>query len=463
MVWTLSLLDFVLVIWGGLLTLNLNEMVESSGTRASYFSIGILMALLGGLYVAGMAYAGAYRRLKIRFLPHGFMSASALAVSLGVFLSLLFFFSQDDELNRKNVVFFYVLTLVATMVVRSFMVWWYFSRSGSENLKDKVLVVGTGTRALRICELLDKYSEWGVEVIGYLDPDKERVGQEIDGARVLGTIDSIHTVLKQNVVDEVIVAVPRSKISKIGKIFAACEEEAVNIRLMSDMFDFQVARMRLSIVGGIPLLSFEPVAQHELSLIVKRLFDIFAVTLSLPILIPLFLILSLAVRLDSPGPIFFVQQRVGLRKRLFPMLKFRSMVVDAEAKLKEIEHLNEAEGPIFKIAKDPRVTRVGAFMRKTSLDELPQLINVLLGHMTIVGPRPMSIRDVELFDRGIQRKRFSVRPGLTCLWQISGRSNLPFEKWLELDLAYIDNWSLGLDFKILFKTIPVILKGDGAV
>ena len=169
------------------------------------------------------------------------------------------------------------------------------------------------------------------------------------------------------------------------------------------------------------------------------------------------------IKLDSEGPVFFVQQRVGLRKRLFPMFKFRSMVVDAEAKLKEIEHLNEADGPIFKIAKDPRVTRIGGFMRKTSLDELPQLINVLMGHMALVGPRPMSVRDVELFERGIQRRRFSVRPGLTCLWQISGRSNLPFEKWLELDLAYIDNWSLGLDFKILFKTIPVILKGDGAV
>ncbi len=316
---------------------------------------------------------------------------------------------------------------------------------------------------MRVCELLDKCSEWGVEVVGYLDPDEERFGMTIDGAAVLGGIDKIHEVLKENVVDQVVVAVPRSKLESIGKIFSACEEEGVTVRLMSDMFDFQVDRMRLTIVGGIPLLSFEPVAHDELALLFKRMFDVAAVVAAMPVLIPLFAILAVAVKLDSPGPVFFKQRRVGLRKRIFPMLKFRSMVVDAEEKLKEIEHLNEADGPIFKIAKDPRVTRIGAFMRKTSLDELPQLINVLLGHMTLVGPRPMSIRDVDLFDKGIQRKRFSVRPGLTCLWQISGRSNLPFDKWLELDLAYIDNWSLALDLKILFKTIPVILKGEGAV
>ena len=145
------------------------------------------------------------------------------------------------------------------------------------------------------------------------------------------------------------------------------------------------------------------------------------------------------------------------------MFKFRSMYVDAEERLKEIEHLNEADGPIFKIKDDPRTTRVGRFIRKTSIDELPQLINVLRGEMSLVGPRPMSLRDVDRFDRGIQRKRFSVQPGLTCLWQISGRSNLPFEKWLELDLEYITNWNFWLDVQILFKTIPAVLKSRGAV
>jgi len=182
----------------------------------------------------------------------------------------------------------------------------------------------------------------------------------------------------------------------------------------------------------------------------------------MPVVLPLLAVAGIAIKMDSPGPVVFVQQRVGLKKRYFPMFKLRSMHVDAEEKLKEMEHLNEADGPIFKMKNDPRVTRVGAFIRKTSIDELPQLFNVLRGDMSLVGPRPMSIRDVDLFDRGIQRRRFSVKPGLTCIWQISGRSDLPFHKWLELDLEYIEHWSLGLDFKILFKTPAAVLKSKGA-
>jgi exopolysaccharide biosynthesis polyprenyl glycosylphosphotransferase len=216
-------------------------------------------------------------------------------------------------------------------------------------------------------------------------------------------------------------------------------------------------------MDGIPLLTFDPVAQNEKKLLIKRLMDLILVLGTMPLILPVMALIALAIKLDDGGPIFFVQERVGLRKRLFPMLKFRSMVVDAEAKLKEIEHLNEAEGPNFKITHDPRITRVGRFIRKASLDELPQLLNVIRGHMSLVGPRPMSQRDVELFDKGIQRKRFSVKPGLTCIWQISGRSNLSFERWLELDLKYIDEWNLWMDLKILFKTFPVVLKGSGAV
>jgi exopolysaccharide biosynthesis polyprenyl glycosylphosphotransferase len=231
---------------------------------------------------------------------------------------------------------------------------------------------------------------------------------------------------------------------------------------MADVFNVQVARISLSEIKGIPLLNMEPVAQDSQQLLAKRVFDVTCTLLALPILIPIFLIVAIAIKLDSPGPVFFVQQRVGIRKYIFPMYKFRSMYIDAEEKLKEIEHLNEAEGPIFKIKNDPRITRLGRFIRKTSIDELPQLINVLKGEMSLVGPRPMSIRDVDLFDHGVQRKRFSVQPGLTCIWQISGRSNLPFEKWLELDLEYIENWNFWLDLKILLKTLPAVVKSSGA-
>ena len=180
---------------------------------------------------------------------------------------------------------------------------------------------------------------------------------------------------------------------------------------------------------------------------------------------PIMLLTALLVKLTSPGPIFFVQKRLGLNKRMFHIFKFRTMVMDAEQRLKDLEHLNEANGAVFKIKSDPRITLVGAFLRKTSIDELPQLFNVLKGEMSLVGPRPLQVRDYELFEtycQDWQRKRFSVRPGITCLWQIMGRSSTTFEKWMELDLQYIRTWSLWLDLEILAKTVPAVLKGSGA-
>jgi exopolysaccharide biosynthesis polyprenyl glycosylphosphotransferase len=195
---------------------------------------------------------------------------------------------------------------------------------------------------------------------------------------------------------------------------------------------------------------------------VKRVFDVLGSGIGILLLSPVFLATILAVKLTSRGPIFFKQERFGLNKRTFGMLKFRSMVVDAEARQAALEHLNETSGPAFKIKNDPRITPIGRFIRKFSIDELPQLFNVLLGDMSLVGPRPLPLRDVGKFSEAWLMRRFSVRPGLTCLWQVSGRSNTDFDRWIELDLEYIDGWSLALDTKILFKTVPAVLKGRGA-
>jgi exopolysaccharide biosynthesis polyprenyl glycosylphosphotransferase len=194
----------------------------------------------------------------------------------------------------------------------------------------------------------------------------------------------------------------------------------------------------------------------------KRVLD-FIVSLTLIVFLsPLFLITALLIKLTSRGPVFFLQNRLGLNKRRFRIFKFRTMVPDAEKKMKEIEHLNEVSGPVFKIKNDPRITAIGKFLRKTSIDELPQLFNVLSGDMSLVGPRPLPVRDYEGFNEDWQRRRFSVRPGITCIWQVGGRSSVSFEKWMELDLQYIDKWSLWLDFQILLRTIPAVLKGSGA-
>ena len=299
-----------------------------------------------------------------------------------------------------------------------------------------MLIIGSRDRAKELTKALRTQNVWGMEIIGYLDPDPAAVGGSVDGIPIICSVDDITECLKNNVIDEVIIAIPRSLLTDVEPLVEACETEGIPLRFMADVFDVQVARVSLIQLGNIPLLTLEPVAQDADQLFFKRLFDLTLTLLSMPFVLPFMALVALAIKLDSPGPVLFVQQRVGLRKHLFPMFKFRSMQVDAEEQLKEIEHLNEAEGPIFKMSNDPRVTRVGQFIRKTSIDELPQLFNVIRGEMSLVGPRPMSIRDVDLFNKGIQRKRFSVKPGITCLWQISGRSNLPFEKWLELDLAY---------------------------
>jgi exopolysaccharide biosynthesis polyprenyl glycosylphosphotransferase len=301
-----------------------------------------------------------------------------------------------------------------------------------------------------------------VHIIGFLDPDDPDLFNRRRTDNVLGHVRDFARVLASNVVDEVVIAVPRSMLANLQAITDICEEEGIKLRFMADIYDFDAARIGLDMVDKVPLLSFEPVARDEHALLIKRFVDLTLTIVALPLLIPVFALVAAAIKLDSPGPAVFVQERVGLHKRRFRMYKFRSMVVDAEARMAEIEHLNEAEGPNFKIENDPRLTRVGRFIRKTSIDELPQLINVLVGDMSLVGPRPMSIRDVDLFDRGIQRKRFSVRPGLTCLWQISGRSNLSFDDWLRLDLRYISDWSLTLDLKILAMTVPSVIKGSGA-
>ncbi len=419
----------------------------------------ILSAPLGYLLLRFGAYTG----LRIvSIAAFAWKVAKALGISIGILMIILFLLDASF-VTRGFLVTFAILTFSLLVGVRGALHWWYFLRFAQKGENyHRVIIIGTGDRAVKLSRALKEKLEWGIYIVGYLDVDSDRTGQELEGSPVLGTIDKVSEILTSQVIDEIILAVPRSMISDVEGIVDACEEEGVKFSWMADMFDLRVARMRLFECGDIPILTFEPVAQSEVKLMIKRIVDLFLVMLALPLLLPIMLIIVIAIRLDSPGPAFFVQHRVGLRKRLFPLLKFRSMYMDAEERIKEIEHLNEADGPIFKIKDDPRVTRVGKFIRKTSLDELPQLLNVFRGHMSLVGPRPMSQRDVNLFDKGIQRKRFSVRPGITCLWQVSGRSDLPFDQWLALDLKYIDNWSLSLDFKILLKTIPAVLRGSGA-
>lgn len=335
-------------------------------------------------------------------------------------------------------------------------------RLRGHNLKT-VLIVGGGPRARWFASEIRQRTDLGYRIAGYVDDETDFNGHGVKGVPRLGDIDDLHSIIANDVVDEVFVALPiKSQYAHIEKAISLLEEQGIVVHLPSDLFPHQLSRSRPAELGGTPLLSLHSGPAITWRTEVKRLLDIAVAAIMLVLLIPLWVIVAIAIKLDSEGPVLFIQERVGLNKRRFHIFKFRTMHQNAEARMKEIEHLNEKTGPIFKIKNDPRTTRLGKWLRKTSIDELPQLLNVLLGDMSIVGPRPLSVRDALRMELAWQKRRYSVKPGVTCLWQVSGRSNLSFEQWMQLDLEYIDRWSLGLDWVILLRTIPAILLARGA-
>ncbi|HEX9274588.1 MAG TPA: sugar transferase [Candidatus Binatia bacterium] len=276
-------------------------------------------------------------------------------------------------------------------------------------------------------------------------------------------VNQLDSVIAHHPIDEVLVALPMDKYRPlIETIVRHCEEQGIIVRIQTETFKLQVARSYVDDLQGVPVMTIQSGPADGWQLVMKRLIDIVGSAALLVALAPLFAVIALLIRLDSPGPVFFAQERVGFNKRRFRILKFRTMVDGSDHQQHMLEHLNEVEGPVFKIKNDPRVTRLGGFLRRFSIDELPQLINVLKGDMSLVGPRPLPVRDVDRIDVQWHKRRFSIKPGITCLWQVNGRSNIGFNEWVRMDLDYIDKWSLALDLLILMKTIPVVFRGPGA-
>ncbi len=332
-------------------------------------------------------------------------------------------------------------------------------RERGVNVKSLV-IVGGGSRGRAFAAHIRRRHDLGYKILGYVDSDPGYA----NGVRYLGTIDELPQLMSAEVIDEVAIALPiKSHYSQIEQAVGVLEEQGITAHVLSDLFPQKLARAHSVDFDGMPIVTLGSVPPFSWRTEAKRLVDLSVAVLMLIVSAPVLLAAAVAIKLDSRGPIFFIQERVGFNKRRFRMIKFRTMTVDAEARMKELEHLNEKQGtPIFKIKNDPRITRVGRWMRKTSVDELPQLINVLMGDMSVVGPRPLSVRDATRMEEAWQKRRFSVKPGLTCLWQVSGRSNLSFEQWMQLDLEYIDRWSLKLDASILLRTIPAIVLARGA-
>ncbi len=352
------------------------------------------------------------------------------------------------------------LTILSRFILRYFL--GRVRRSG-RNLRN-ILLVGTNERAVQFAKTIINKPHLGYALLGFVDSQWISKGApNIQQRYEMVNPKNLGDFLKDNVVDEVMICLPlKEYYDQHAVITDTCVEQGVIVRILADFFFSQLAHARIEYFEGSSILTLYTGAMGGLPLFIKRLLDI-VISLSLLILLsPLFLIVALIIKWNSPGPVFFVQKRLGLNKRIFNLYKFRTMVENAEQMQKELEELNEADGPVFKIKNDPRITREGRFLRVTSIDELPQLLNVLKGDMSLVGPRPLPIRDYKGFGQRWFNRRFSVRPGITCIWQIDGRSDVSFEKWIQLDLHYIDTWSLPLDFQILLRTIPAVLKGRGA-
>jgi exopolysaccharide biosynthesis polyprenyl glycosylphosphotransferase len=327
-----------------------------------------------------------------------------------------------------------------------------------------ILIVGTNERAIEFAHQIVGRPELGYQVVGFVDDDWAGTQAfESTGQIRCCTFAGLADFLRLNVIDEAAIYLPlRSYYEHAAELVSLCEHHGIVLRFDPQVFKLRTPHYRLQDSEETSQVLAASGPDDVVPAIMKRSLDCGFSAVLLVILSPVFLVVAILVKLTSPGPVFFRQIRVGLNKRKFSIYKFRTMVANAEQLQDQLLFMNEMTGPVFKIRKDPRVTPLGRILRNSSVDELPQLFNVLKGDMSLVGPRAMSLRDYQLFDQDWQRRRFSVKPGITCLWQIHGRNSIPFERWMELDMQYIDTWSLWLDLKILARTVPAVLRGTGA-
>lgn len=385
--------------------------------------------------------------LLIMYLTHTFLPRSFLFI----FVSINAVF-----LVVEKVIFFYLSS--------------YFRDQGFNTRN--TLIVGFPPEAQTLIEKMHSNSSWGLNIIGIVIPDILRPNEfhtdyhinkiNINNYPVLGNLDDINHIVNNNVIDIIFFAVGPQYIQALEPYLSFCIQRGIHIELSAKFFkELSYVKTSIEQIGDSPYITFQTSNQNPYLLFAKELLDRTAAFIGLVVLSPLFLLISILIKLDSVGPVFFVQQRVGINGRLFNLFKFRSMIVDAEKLKDTLSDQNEMSGPVFKITDDPRVTTIGRILRKTSIDELPQLINVIRGDMSLVGPRPPLPSEVLQYSNW-QKRRLSVKPGITCIWQVSGRSNIDFDTWMKMDLEYIDKWSLSIDMGLLLKTIPAVIKQKGA-
>ncbi len=421
----------------------------------------IVLFFVVPIWCAALYLNGMYKSLRTKTIPSAILVIIRSAILTAIIFGASAFLFKLKFVSRAFFIIFLVISsaLIVIEKITIFLVMRYVRKQGYNYRM--LLVVGTGKRAGQFISNIKSHPEWGLRIHGVLDYELEQVGRDIEGVKVTGHLDDLPKILHNNSTDEVVFIVPRAKLTSIENSLYVCETEGVKATIAADLFDFKIAKARLTELDGMPLITFETTVAKEWQLFIKRTFDLIASGLGIIVLSPLLIVVAILIKLTSPGPVLYFQKRVGLNGRKFILYKFRSMYKGAHEKLSELTGKNEMEGPVFKMKHDPRITPLGRFLRKFSIDELPQLFNVFMGEMSLVGPRPPIQQEVVQYEPW-QRRRLSMRPGITCIWQVSGRSKIGFDEWMKLDLQYIDNWSLALDFEILCKTIPVVIFGIGA-
>ena len=453
----------VTAILGVLISVN---MPTISGSLDSFLSTRISIKnilLLIFLAAAWPAVCRVFCLYSARRVRHFRSEAGRLiaATTAGTVLASVFpLTSVSGSLGLEDLPRFWLALLGLSLLVRSGRRAVDWSQNGHVR---RALIVGTGRLAQRIYRDLEVNQPDRYHVVGFVDePSDSSGGFNRFEEQTIHGLDALEDLLMRDVIDDVFIALPvKSCYQQIQQAIAVCERAGIEAKYGADLFESTVASPRYDATGDRAFVAMQ-VAPRGYRLLVKRAVDIVGALAALVVFAPVLLIAATAIKLTSRGPVIYAQDRCGFNKRPLRMYKFRSMFVNADALQASLESHNEASGPVFKIRNDPRITPLGRVLRKWSIDELPQLWNVLRGDMSLVGPRPLPWRDVRRITRPSDMRRFSMRPGLTCLWQVQGRSTLSFERWVELDLKYIDTWSLQQDLWILVKTIPAVLSANGA-
>jgi exopolysaccharide biosynthesis polyprenyl glycosylphosphotransferase len=427
----------------------------------SFLWIGlVLVALLLILFEARGLYRLPRGASSLELFPH---IASGSTVALAILVVLLF--GTSILYTRLLYAYAWGTIILCISLARALVIqlqrWLWRQQIGGE----RVLVLGAGPMGQEVMRSILQRPQLGYFLVGYLDESGELEAAPSsptqEPPRYLGHPEDLSLLLEPCHIDEVIIALPSDEHETTLSAANLCQQEGIDFRIAPDIYEMSFDRVDIADLGGLPLIGLKEVAIRGWNLVMKRTMDITICLLMILLGWPLFLLIALAIKLDSPGPVLFQQKRLGRKGRPFTVYKFRTMHQHAEQVKEQLASLNEASGPIFKMRHDPRVTRVGRILRRTSLDELPQVMNIFMGEMGLVGPRPGTPTEVAQYQPW-QRKRMEVLPGLTGLWQTSGRSDLSFEDMVRLDIYYIENWSLWLDIAIILRTIPAVISGRGA-